>query len=223
MCFAPYISLTTFVIEFLLALYLFLKNPKDNLNRIIAFLLLMLGIYQLNEFLICVTNAGIFTKLAMSVTAIMPPLSISYALIMWKKRIRYYWHLLIYSPVVFFILMFVLLDYFNNSAICSTIFIQYPSLGLLGKFYGLYYITYIFAAIILFYLVSLRTKSKSERILLYLGMLSMFIFTVPTFIFILFIPAFYSQFPSVLCEFALLLAIECIFILWYKDKRNLKY
>ena len=91
MCFAPYVSLSTFVIEFLLAIFFFLKNPKDKLNRIIALVSFLLGFYQLNEFLICVTGVRIFTILAMGVTALLPAIGISYALIMYRKKLKYYW------------------------------------------------------------------------------------------------------------------------------------
>ena len=223
MCFAPYISLSTFVIEFLLALFFLLKDPKDNLNRIIALLSLLLGVYQLNEFLICVTSVPLFTILALSVTAFLPPIGVSYVLIMWRKRLKYYWHLLIYSPSVFFILMFSLTNYLEESAACMTVFIEYPDLGIFGNFYGLYYIVYILAATVLFYLASSTMKSVYEKRLLYLGMLGMFIFTVPAAIFLIFLPLMYVQFASILCEFALLLAIEFIIVLWYKNKHKINY
>lgn len=223
MCFAPYVSLATFVIEFLLALYFLLKNPKDKLNRFIALLSFLLGTYQLNEFLICVTEVSIFTRLAMITTAILPALGVSYALIMRRNKIRYYWKILIYSPAVFFMLMFFFGKLYETSAKCMTVFIEYPDMGLLGKFYSLYYFAYIVAAGILFYFGSVKASSKYERRLMHLGIFGMLIFTLPTFAFLLFLPGLYIQFPSVLCEFALLLAIEFIIVLWYKDKHNIKY
>ncbi len=223
MCFAPYISLSTFVIEFALAVFFLLKNPKDNLNRIISLISFLLGIYQLNEFLICITEINLFTKLAMITTAILPALAISYALVMFRKKIKIYWHMLIYAPSVFFILMFVLSSIFKQSAICATVFIEYPVMGLLGKFFGLYYILYFIVAIILFYFASSKAKSKYEKTLSILGVVGIFIFTFPTFIFLLFLPAMNIKFPSILCEFALLLAIEFIFVLWYKEKHKLHY
>lgn len=223
MCFAPYISLSTFVIEFFLALFFLLKNPKDKLNRIIALMVFLLGIYQLNEFLICVTSINLFTRLAMITTTILPPLAVSYALIMWRKKIRYYWHFLIYSPALFFTLMFALTTYYNKSAECMTVFIQYfPRWIVLSNFYSLYYMTYLIGAGVLFYFAS-TIKHKHERILLRLGALGMAIFTIPTFIFILFMPSMYINLPSVLCTFALLLAIELIVVLWYKDKHKIKF
>lgn len=222
MCFAPYISLSTFVIEFLLALYFLLSNPKDKLNQIIALISFLLGFYQLNEFLICTTGLSVFTKLAMITTAILPALAITFALIMSKKRLRYYWHLVIYAPALFFIVMFATL-YYNQPAVCDAIFILYPTTGILGDLYGLYYVAYIVGTGVLFYLFSQRTKKKEERVMQHLGMLSMVIFTVPTFVFLIFLPRFYTAFSSVLCEFALLLAIELIIVLWYKQKHGLKY
>ena len=221
MCFAPYISLATFVIEFLLALYFFLSKPKDRLHQIIALISFGLGFYQLNEFLICVTGESVFTTLARCTTAILPALAVTFALIMSRKKIKYYWHLLIYTPAIFFITMYAV--FYSGSASCQTIFIQYPDTGLIGDFFALYYLTYIVGTGVLFYLFSQRTKTKSERVMLHLGMLSMAIFTIPTLAFLIFLPKFYIQLPSVLCEFALLLAIELIIILWYKKKHGIKY
>ena len=68
-----------------------------------------------------------------------------------------------------------------------------------------------------------RATRKEEKVLLSLGMLGMGIFTIPTFIFLIFLPALRMQFASVLCEFALLLAIELMILLWYKEKHNLRY
>jgi len=220
MCFAPYISLSTFIIEFLLAFYFLLKNPKDNLNRIIALISFLLGFYQLNEFLICITGSTVFTKLAMVTTAVLPALAISFALILKRQRIRF-WNILIFAPAVFFILMFTLTGYYDTPAVCNTVFIEYPSAGLVGDFFGLYYLVYIIGTAVLLYFAS--SKQRPKRVVFHLGMLGMFVFTVPTLVFLLFLPSLTLQFPSILCEFALLLAIDFIIILWYKDKHKLKF
>ncbi len=222
MCFTPYISLSTFIIEFLLALYFLLKNPKDKLNQVISLLSFLLGLYQLSEFLICVTGINLFALFARIITAILPALAISYALVLSRRKIRF-WNILIYAPAIFFILMFILSNSNPISATCSKVFIGFSSLGLLGKFFGSYYLLYIFGSVIAFSYVASKSTSKYEKTLTLLGMAGMFLFTVPTFIFLLFLPEFEIQFPSVLCEFGLLLAIELVVVLWYKNKHNLKY
>lgn len=223
MCFAPYISLSTFIVEVLLAMFFLLKNPKDKVNRIIFLTAFLLGLYQLNEFLICVTSVNFFTRFAIIITAILPGLAVSFALIMFRKKIRYYWHILIYSPAVFFILVFALSHFYKQSAVCSAVFIQYPGLGLFGKFFGLYYALYLFASVILFYIASVRTNSKHEKVLAGLGALGICLLVVPTYIFLVFLPALYIKFPSVLCEFGLLLAINFIVVIWYKEKYKIRY
>lgn len=221
MCFTPYVSLSTFVIEFLLGIYFLLRNPKDKLNQVIATITLLLGFYQLNEFLICVTNQHIFTYLADSTKAILPAVAITYALIMWRKKISWYWHLLIYSPAIFFTIYFPLV--ITEPAKCLSIFVEYSQTPVTSKFFAMYYVIYVFAAIILFYFGTVSTKKVYEKRLFYLGMFCMFIFTVPTFIFVIFLPMFYTQIASVMCEFALLLAILLIIVIWYKEKHNLSF
>jgi len=223
MCFAPIISLSTFAVELFLATIFLLKNTKDRLNRILALVSFLLGFYQLNEYLICSTGSSIFTRLAMMTTAVLPAIAVSYALIMARKKLSFWWHLLIYSPGIYFAITFSFVNNFSTSAVCDTVFIQYPSLDLIGSFYLLYYMAYIVGTGVLFYFFAHEAKTKQERILLHLGMLSMAIFTVPTGVFLIFLPMFTVQFPSVLCEFALLLAIELIVILWYKDRHGINY
>jgi hypothetical protein len=223
MCFAPYVSLSTFAVEFVLALYFLLTKPRDRLHQIVALISILLGVYQLNEFLICTTQHSLFTRLAMITTAILPAIGVSFALIAGRKRITRAWHLLLYAPAAFFIVMFSQIRAYGESALCHTVFIQYPGAGLLGEFYGAYYVIYIAGSATLFYLFSQQAKRKEERVLLNLGMLGMGIFTIPTFIFLIFLPALRTQLASVLCEFALLLAIELIVLLWYKEKHGLEY
>ena len=223
MCFTPYVSLATFVIEISLAIFFLLKSPKDKLNRIIALIAFLLGFYQLNEFLICTIGANIFTKLALITVAILPSLAITYTLIILRKKINIIWHFLIYIPSAFFILMAIISSVYKQPAICSTVFIQYPYAGLIGKFFGLYYAIFLAASVILFYLASFKTKTKQEKTMHLLGMLGILLFTVPTYIFLLFLPALQIKTSSILCEFALLLSIEFIIVLWYKQKHNLHY
>jgi hypothetical protein len=189
----------------------------------IALISFLLGLYQLNEFLICTTQVPVFTVLAMSVTAILPALAVSYAMIVWRKKLKFYWWILIYLPVIFFITMFSVMNFYHTSAQCMTVFIQYPASGIIGQFYGSYYVIYIVAAIILFHLSSSNAKNIHEKRISQLGMLGMFIFTIPTYIFLIYLPSLKIQFASVLCEFALLLAIELIFVMGYKEKHKLKY
>ncbi len=223
MCFAPYISLSTFVIEFLLAIFFLTRDTKDKLNQMIALISFLLGLYQLNEFLICITQAPVFTVLAMSVTAILPALAVSYAMIVWRKKIRFFWWMMIYLPAVFFIVMFGAMNFYHKSAQCMSVFIQYPESGLIGQFFGSYYLIYLVAAVILFHLSSSNAKNIHDKRISQLGMLGMFIFTVPTFVFLIYLPSLKIQFASVLCEFALLLAVELIFVMIYKKRHNLKY
>ncbi|RLE46730.1 hypothetical protein DRJ25_03745 [Candidatus Woesearchaeota archaeon] len=223
MCYAPYVSFGTFIIELMLALFFLIKNPKDKLNRFIAAISFMLGFYQLNEFLICTTKLNLFTRMGIGTTAILPAMAISYALIMWRKRIKWYWNILIYLPAVFFIVVFALPISFTTSAICNLVFIQWPNAGLYSKFFGFYYTIYLLGAAILFYFSVANCKDKILKRLYYLGMLGMFIFTVPTFVFLQFLPSQGIQFPSILCEFALLLAIEFVFVIWYKEKHKLRF
>jgi len=186
---------------------------------LIAIISLLLGIYQLNEFLICFTNFSAFTRIALGVTAILPAVGVSYALVLSRIKLKFHWHLAIYSPAIFFITWFAIMT--TELAICSTVFIQYPSMGLVGRFYSSYYALYIVGALLIMQFGQIR--KKHEITLRHLGMLGILTFALPAYIFLRFLPMLEIQSKSVLCEFALLLAIEFLIVLWYKDKYKIKY
>ena len=65
-------------------------------------------------------------------------------------------------------------------------------------------------------------KDKKLKILNDIGAFSILVFTVPTFLFLALFPQFNMHFPSVLCDFALLLAITLLCMIYYKEKHEIK-
>jgi len=223
MCFSPTISLTTFVIEFILAIYFVAIAPKDKLNKIIGRVTAFLALYQLNEFLICTTGNTIHTRFALIITALLPVYGVLYAFKMIRKKITLNQRLILYATPIVFCIYFAFTQIYNNPTACLNMFIQYPKLGFAAKLYGLYYFTYLLFSIYIFYRGIKQTRNKMLRRFYELGILSILIFTVPTFLFIIILPQYFILFPSVLCQFALLLAILFVYIIYYKQKNKLVY
>lgn len=113
--------------------------------------------------------------------------------------------------------------YYSQSALCGDYFIRYPDLGLTGILYDAYYFIYLLAAFLLFLSAASKRRNIHEKRLFYLGALGIAIFNISTFVFLLLLPQYYPEFPSVYCEFALLLAIEFLLVVRYKEKHRLRF
>jgi hypothetical protein len=213
MCLTPQISFATFAIEVALAFFVFFKNPRDKLNQIGAALLLFLGLYQLNEFFICTTSQLAFTRLAIATTSFLPAFGVTAALIMMREKLARFWYGLLYLPPVLFLLTFLFSGIYQTSAVCGRFFIRYPYTGFIGTLHGLYYLVYLVIATALFYIGARSAKHIHERKLLYLGMSAVLAFNITAFTFLLFLPQYLPEFPSVYCEFALLVALQFVIII----------
>jgi len=223
MCFSPQISLTTFIVEFALAIYFVAIAPQDKLNKIIGRVTAFLALYQLCEFMICITNNTLFTRLAFIITALLPAYGVVYAFTMIKKKLSLNKLIVLYSFPILFSIYFAFTSIYNNPTVCLNMFILYPKLGIMAKIYGSYYFVYLLASIYIFYRAIKQTKDKVFRRFYELGILSILIFTLPTVLFIIILPEYFRLFPSVLCQFALLLALIFIYIIYYKQKHKLVY
>jgi len=218
MCFAPWISLSTFIIEILLAIWVFIKGPKKLINQLGAVILILLGLYQLTEFMICLSLHPLFWgKMAHLTYTFLPALGVhwAFALVKEKKRLFYVYILpIIFSALVLSSPLFV------KSAECSRYFItvlfEWNPIWLWC--YGLYYGGFILVSAIILMKAIISENNKSKRKIYSWGFIGLLSFTVPTLIFILFFPMMNIMFPSVLCEFALLFGISVVYTAYLSEK-----
>lgn len=208
MCYTPAVSITTAIIEFILAAILLFKYPKATLKYFFALFLLMLGLYQFTEFMLCKTGHDIFwVRAGFIVYSFLPALGLHAALFYLKSKINRF--LLYTVPVA------LTLTAFTNDQIwqgtCNTIFIttktilsQHPTLFLI-------YITYYVSFTLLICWLSIkeysRVRTHLKRIMSITWIIAILLMSVPTFVLIIIFPELGIRFPSILCHFALLLAL----------------
>lgn len=227
MCFTPKISLTTALLEFISAGFIYYRYPKSKLMSFFLVILIFLGIYQLSEFFLCVEGSlQIWGKLGFFAYTLIP------AFVLYSVAANYQFrkkHLLIFLPSIYFITIALLDKNFVSYGVCSTLFVtirnrflDYDNHYLSSTLFADYYASYI-ALTCIFLLRKIKKSSEIKEKLIYgLMMATIPLVIIPPLIFVILFPAFFISFPSIYCHFAMLITLTALIGLYYEDKINLK-
>lgn len=210
------ISLFFFLIEVIFLIIMLLKRKSQPFYPLTHLLMFLLLFYQFMEFLMCSgIQPDITGRLGVSAFTFLPPFGLILVMkIMGAKSP------LIYSPLLLGI-AFSVYYLFDSTAFiftdCNPIYATYDySMQLL---YGLYYYGIILLGIMLlsFHIIKHR-KDLSDHwpIILLLGYLG---FLIPMGITLIFVPAAMSAISSIMCKYAIVLAI---FLFFYSVKDQKK-
>jgi len=130
-----------------------------------------------------------------------------------KIKLNIFWIYIV--PVIFITLAFLTPNFVKNGE-CHSVFVTAQNtlfsftepIKLVGfSIYLLYYFGFILITCLLFIRAYFKEKNtKKQKVLLSLP-LAIFLMSFPTFVLIILFPAFEVRFPSILCHFALLLAV----------------
>jgi hypothetical protein len=207
MCFTPAISLTTAILEFILAIIIITRFKKTVISRFSALIIFLLGFYQLTEFLMCTNNPLIWSKIGFATYTFIPALVLHFAVVYTKRRVS---PLIIYAmPAIFTIA--ALTSNFISGAECLRYFIAMKSLLYQNNILYLIYLFYYFGFIVIsgFLLVrnSLNQKNVLKEAIALITLLGILIGILPALVFIILFPKLGIQFPSIWCEFAVITAI----------------
>ncbi len=206
MCYNPVISFSTFLIEFLLGIFL-LYLSKSRLNEIGAIILFSLGFYQLGEFFICKDILmDLWARIGYSFATLLPALGLHLTFILTRKKFNFYYYLV----PGFFIFFILFTNQVISGSVCHKFFVEF--------LYGsnlFYYLHSVYYALFLFVAVFLIIKNKIKNKILYL--LSLLSFILPTLILLILFPELLRTTGSVLCHFALLFAILLFYIIYKKS------
>ncbi len=228
MCFTPTISLSVAITEFVLATILLLAFPKTTLRNFSAILIYILGFYQFTEFMLCTSgNPFLWARLGFITYTLLPAIGLNTTLRFTNRKPNYF--LIYLLPAIFFLIAisFPII----TSASCQTFFVEVYNLfnqanspvnALLFLVYTLYYFGFIVASCLLFSL-NLRTeKNKIKRNIGFAYISGVLLMTVPTIVFIIIFPSLGVRFPSVLCGFAIFVAIASFIAVYLESKLNKK-
>jgi len=228
MCFTPAVSLSIAIVEFILATVLLLAFPKTTLRDFSSVLIYILGFYQFAEFMICTSsNPFLWARLGFAAYTLLPAIGLNTALRFVNRKPNYF---LIYSiPAIFCI--FALCFPIIISTNCQPSFVEVHSLfnqansslnTLLFSVYTAYYFLFIVASCSLFYLNFRADKNKIKKRIDLIEILGVLLMTVPTIVFIIIFPYLGARWHSVLCAFAVFVAITSFIAVYLENKIHKK-
>lgn len=224
MCFIPVVSISIAIVEFILATTLLLYFPKTILRNFSAVLIYVLGFYQFTEFMLCTTGNPIFwARLGFVTYTFLPAIALNTTLRYVKRKPNYiflYFIPLLASMYAFYFPVII-------SASCPTFFVEVKTLfnepgtlfnTIIFLAYDLYYLGFTVACCWLFYLTYKKDKSKIKREIDIAEISGILLMTVPTILFMVIFPYLGGRFPSVLCSFALFVAITSFIAVHLESK-----
>jgi len=228
MCFTPLISISIAIIEFALASTLLLFFPKSKFRDFFAAFIYILGFYQFTEFMLCSGNGVFWATIGVVTYSFLPAIALHAVLKIFKKNFNIIWVYII--PLIASILA-ITIPGFIVQASCEKYFISIdtiitssPSFLLLAAL--TIYIVYYFGFLALTYAIILKDyikqKNKIKREIEVVEMVGILLMIIPTLVLLILFPVFGIMFPSVLCAFAIFVAIAAFIGVYLKGKLKKK-
>jgi hypothetical protein len=213
-CFSPLVMLTTFLIEAASALYILFKYRLDMNARLITAMLGFLALFQIAEYMVC-QNALFFSSLDWAKTGymaitILPPLAIHLGLTIANRKNV---HLLTaaYGSAAIFMAFFLVIGHGVQSSQCLGNYVIFNIASSAILPYAAYYYGWLFMGIYLSWNARVHIVNlERKQALLWLtyGYMS---FLIPTTVVTLINPAALRGIPSIMCGFAILMALCLLF------------
>ncbi len=203
-CFTPLVSLATFFLEFLLALYVFFKYKPTLFNILSIATLLSLGTFQLSEYFICTTAYGdLWTKIGYIAITLLPALGVHSVTAITRKK-----NLLVGSGYIYATLLvagIIFIPEINLQTSCLPNYVDIKLSNWFNILHTAYYAFYVLAVIYILWHSLQRHigDAKEEKWLLF----GYAIFLIPSEGLFLLRMITDSAIPSVMCGFAVLAAI----------------
>lgn len=213
-CFSPPVMVATFTIESLLAIYSLWRYKFTTLTKLVAGLLFALATFQLAEYFVC-TGYGLhaeqWSRLGFVAITTMPPLGIHIMHeLAGKPRRRLV--TTAYGTMVSFSAFFMFYHAAFIGHQCTGNYVIFQIGDRMAGFYGLYYYGWLFTGIVLGIKWANELKAKGLKSIKKLEairglIIGYLVFLVPTGVANSVRPETRRGIPSVMCGFAVLLAL----------------
>lgn len=213
--------LLTFLFEFGAALYVLWRYKMETLTRLIMAMLLALGTFQLAEYMIC-GGLGLHTtewsRLGYISITLLPAFGVHLLATIAGKKVPW----LIYSAyasMILFALYFALTPGVINDHECRPNYAVFSLDQMSTMLYAIYYYGWLVVTVILALLWSRKNKSALALRAMSVGYL---LFMVPTVTITLIHPSTTSGIPSIMCGFAVLLAIVFVTVVLPNSRAKIR-
>jgi hypothetical protein len=228
-CFSPPVMVATLLIEFSLAAYTIWRYKLTLTTRLIVGLLVFLGAFQLAEYFVCTGSAGHVIEWSqfgfLAITAL-PPLGLHLMHVLAGKKDRR----LVYSAyatMLAFMLFFLLNPEAFTGHQCAGNYVIFQFSEQVSGIYSVYYFGWVLAGIGKGAQWAQELKDKGKQSLVALrsvqGLIAGYlVFLVPAATVHIISPESRRGIPSVLCGFAILLALTLALYILPKVGRRRK-
>ncbi|MCK4695835.1 MAG: hypothetical protein KAT74_08735 [Candidatus Cloacimonetes bacterium] len=211
MNYSPVLSIITALFEILAAVWALLGAGRKKIIYTSSAILLLLAAYQILEVVICTApqSSIFFSRLTFIVIAWLPPASILLIVLLFPtKKKAIYWFTSLIFTLALLISIWLLIDKgFVTKSVCTVIFARYsnpmPQYIIYAGFYHLGMLGMLFLSahgVII-------CKDHKQRLLLGQMLMGSLAFILPSLITVIAIPYTRGALPSIMCHYALLLAI----------------
>lgn len=213
-CFSPLVMITTFTIELFAALYILYRYRISTTSKLITAMLANLALFQFAEYMICqssyVLSSLDWARIGYIAITILPPIGIHLGLTIAKQKNT---QLLIaaYGSAAIFTAFFLFVGNGIQSSQCLGNYVIFDIASAAVIPYGVYYNGWLIMGIYLFWSSRERivTAERKQALLwLTVGYLS---FLIPTTLVTLIEPATIRGIPSIMCGFAVFMALCLLF------------
>ena len=210
-CFSPPVMIATCVIEVCLLAYTIWRYRLNTLSRLVVTTLGLLAVFQLAEFHVCRLsgNPALWSHVGYVAITLLPPLGIHIIHTIKGKRDP---SLVIgaYLIAAAFVGWFVFSAHSLNGHQCLGNYVMFQVNPGLTDLYGLYYYGWVIVAISLSLRFAQQAKAKKQQQALYGVGFGLAAFLIPTTTANLLDKATLKGIPSIMCGFAVILAITLV-------------
>jgi len=216
-CFSPPVMLATFIFEFCAAAYVIWRYKMTTTTRLITGMLVALGTFQLAEYMICGglgMNGEQWARLGYVSITLLPALGIHLIASLAGKQSKALLYTA-YTSMLAFSAYFAFTPGLLNIHECRPNYAVFDLDQVSTTIYGLYYYGWLVTGVVLAYRWSRDQKVARPLLYMCVGYL---LFMVPTTTVNLIDPSTTAGIPSIMCGFAVLLAIDFIFFVLPSSK-----
>ena len=214
--YSPLLSIITCLFEFTAAVFAFRSTGRKRILHPTGMILILLGCYQLMEVVVCLgPEQPFFTRFAFMIITWLPPAGIWLTFALTEpplKGLKY--AAFTYGTASLGMTLWVAIDPSSvTKTVCEIVIARYASPNPFDTLYGIFYQSGL--AVIIFGAAAALAYAGDSTLRKHLvsvqtGILG---FVLPSLAIRLLFPAMSGELPSVMCHFALLLAVSLFFLI----------
>ena len=209
-CFSPPVMIATFVIEISLAIYVTWKYNLNAITRLAAAILFFLAVFQLAEYNVCEGSFGIdslsWSRLGYVAITMLPPLGFHLATRLAGDR-RTGLVTTAYMSAGLFAAFFTFSGTGLASSACLGNYVIFATAPMATSLYAAYYYGWLIVGTVYCLTMAARQSQRHHAAALRALALGYLAFILPTTAANIIDPATLAGIPSIMCGFAVLLAI----------------